>query len=95
MPADVAGSHAGELEASMMRAIDDRLVRMDAAEQGCMDDFSQIVDRMMTQGMAAVSPNGVLGDQRAADTARGHRYLNRLAEWCAKDVQRAQRQLTR
>lgn len=88
--AKVAGSHAGEIEASMMRAMDDRLVRMDAAACGCLDDFPDIVDRMMEQGMEAVSANGVLGDQRAADVARGHRYLDRLADWGTQDVRRAQ-----
>lgn len=88
---EIAGSHAGEIEASMMRAIDDDHVDMQRASEGNLHPFDSLVDRMMAGGMESVSPSGVLGDQRHGDVARGHRYLDRLAKWCASDVQRAQK----
>jgi creatinine amidohydrolase/Fe(II)-dependent formamide hydrolase-like protein len=87
-----AGSHAGEIETSMMLAIDPSLVEMSAAAEGNVLPFEQLAGRMMAEGIAAVSPNGVLGDQRPADADRGHRYLDRLAAWLAEDLRRARRE---
>jgi creatinine amidohydrolase/Fe(II)-dependent formamide hydrolase-like protein len=87
-----AGSHAGEIETSMMLAIDPMLVEMGAAAEGNLLPFEQLAGRMMAEGMALVSPNGVLGDQRPAEAGRGHRYLDRLAGWLAEDLRRARRE---
>ncbi len=84
-----AGSHAGEIETSMMLAIAPELVEMSAAAEGNLLPFEQIAGRMMAEGIAAVSPSGVLGDQRPAEAGRGHRYLDRLAAWLAEDLRRA------
>ncbi|MFA5263527.1 MAG: creatininase family protein [Opitutaceae bacterium] len=85
VPLTVSGSHAGEFEASIMLAIAPHLVRRDCLAQGSPEPLSLIADQMMREGMQSVSMNGVLGDQRAADAARGERYLEVLAQWLADD----------
>lgn len=92
VPLSVSGSHAGEFEASMMLAARPELVRRDAAEIGDPRPLAQIVDQMMSQGIEAVSSNGVLGDQRSADARRGQIYLDSLARYLAAEVDRLRRQ---
>ncbi|MEI8313662.1 MAG: creatininase family protein [Verrucomicrobiota bacterium] len=93
VPPEVSGSHAGEFETSMMLAMRPGLVRMELAEAGAPEPLDVLFDRMMSEGIEAVSPNGVLGDQRGADGTRGHRYLDGLAEWLAADVKQYQKEL--
>jgi creatinine amidohydrolase len=84
----ISGSHAGEFETSMMLAARPALVRMTRAEVGNTTPFKSLVQRMMSEGIGSVSPNGVLGDQRAGDARRGEFYLDSLAEYLAADVER-------
>lgn len=94
VPPEVSGSHAGEFETSMMLAMRPDLVRMGVAEAGAPEPLDEIFDKMMREGIDAVSPNGVLGDQRGANADRGHRYLDGLADWLAMDVKRYQQELS-
>lgn len=86
--AGVAGSHAGEFEASMTLAIAPGLVRRDALAAGNPAPLNDVMERMMSEGIDAVSANGVLGDQRAADAERGNRYLDVLADYLVADLTR-------
>lgn len=83
---EVSGSHAGEIETSMLLATRPELVRMEVAEAGNPAPFSDLCEQMMSEGMESVSPNGVLGDQRGGDAKRGQRYLDRLAGYLATEV---------
>jgi creatinine amidohydrolase len=93
VPSAVAGSHAGEFETSMMLAIRPDLVRLEAAEPGAPEPLAALFDKMMREGIDAVSKNGVLGDQRGAEGARGSRYLDGLAAWLARDVEKHRKEL--
>jgi len=93
IPLSRSGSHAGEFETSMMLAARPELVRMEAAEEGSTAPFESIVETMMRDGIGAVSANGVLGDQRPADRARGEFYLDTLAEYLAAGLRRARKQM--
>lgn len=84
----VAGSHAGEFETSIMLATRPELVRMELAEAGNPRPLGEIQELMTQRGIQAVAANGVLGDQRAGQAARGDRYLEVLAEYLAADVRR-------
>ena len=88
-----SGSHAGEFETSMMLAARPKLVRMEAAELGNTAPFDSIEETMMSAGIDVVSANGVLGDQRPANTERGHRYLDSLARYLAADLERIRTRL--
>jgi creatinine amidohydrolase len=61
-----------------MLAIDPQRVRLDRAEPGNTAPLREILDDLRTGGVAAVSPNGVLGDPTDATSARGEEIL---AEW--------------
>ena len=72
---DDADAHAGSIETSVMLAIDPQRVRLDQAEPGNTAPLREILDDLRTGGVAAVSPNGVLGDPTDATPARGEEIL--------------------
>jgi creatinine amidohydrolase len=86
IPPEVSGSHAGEFEASIMAAIRPELIRYEKLAAGDPRPLDVVSKQMMEEGIHTVSPNGVLGDQRPADPARGHRYLDVLADWLVEDI---------
>jgi creatinine amidohydrolase len=73
-----AGWHAGELETSMILALDPRLVRMDRARPGFIGDLDACRDVLMRDGVQAIAPSGVLGDPTLGDRERGADYLAAL-----------------
>ncbi len=75
-----AGWHAGELETSMVLALDSDLVLMDRARPGFIGDLAPLRDTLMRDGVGAVAPTGVLGDPRPATRERGERYLAALTD---------------
>jgi mycofactocin precursor peptide peptidase len=72
-------AHAGHAETSMMLAIDHHLVRLDRAEAGNVTPLRELWPTLRSDGVAAVSPNGVLGDPTGASATEGRRLLVRLA----------------
>jgi len=72
-------AHAGHTETSMMLAISPELVRMDDAEEGNMQPIAELMEVLRTDGVGAVSSNGVLGDPRLATATHGRSLLTRLS----------------
>lgn len=81
---EAAGWHAGELETSIILALDEGLVHMDRAAPGFLGHLNDIRETLMTEGLQAVAPSGVLGDPRAASRARGAHYLDALTDGVAR-----------
>jgi creatinine amidohydrolase len=78
-PSGAAGdSHAGHTETSVMLRLRPDTVALDRAEPGNTRPLRELIDRMREHGVAAVSPNGVLGDPTRATADDGAR---RLDEW--------------
>lgn len=75
-----ADAHAGHTETSVMLALAPSDVRVDAAVAGNTAPISELLGDLRDGGVAAVAPNGVLGDPTAADPAHGELLLDRLAE---------------
>lgn len=71
-------AHAGRTETSLMLAIAPELVRLVAAEAGSTAPLVEIIDDLRAGGVAAVSPNGVLGDPAGATAAEGAELLATL-----------------
>ena len=71
-------AHAGESETSMMLALAPELVRMTRAEAGRQEPLVELIDELRSNGMKAVSPNGILGDPRGATANHGKALLTRL-----------------
>ena len=63
-----------------MLAVDPTLVRMDRAEAGATTPLADLMDELRRGGVAAVSPNGVLGDARDADAEEGRDLLSMLCD---------------
>lgn len=72
-------AHAGCTETSMMLAIAPEVVRMELAEVGVITPLTNLLDTLRVDGVASVSPNGVLGDPRTASAAHGQMLLTLLA----------------
>ncbi len=64
-------AHAGRTETSMMLHLDPDAVRLDRAEAGETRPWSEVGPVVVSGGVAAVSPNGVLGDPSGANAAEG------------------------
>ena len=71
-------AHAGHTETSLLLAIAPGSVHVERAEAGPVAALSALAGRLRSEGVRAVSPNGVLGDPAGADAAHGHALLTRL-----------------
>ena len=67
--------HAGHTETSIMLCIASERVDRPAVEPGARDPLEQMMGAIRAGGIAAVSPNGVLGDPTGADPAHGGELL--------------------
>lgn len=72
-------AHAGRSETSVLLALAPESVRLDSAEPGERRPLHEILPELLAGGVAAVSPNGVLGDPTGAAAAEGTDLLDALA----------------
>ncbi len=80
--ASVSGHHAGEYETSIVRALWPGAVREDAVARGLVTATDD-PQSLFYPSLATHAPSGTVGDPRAADAARGERYLE---AWVAELV---------
>ena len=74
----VAG-HADIAESSVMLALHPELVHTEAAEAGNPGPLTpELIERLFTQGMRAIAPNGILGDARGLSAELGQRCIEEL-----------------
>jgi mycofactocin system creatininase family protein len=78
-PDPVGDAHAGLTETSVMLALDPAHVRADRAEPGRLEPLESLMPALARSGVAAVSPNGVLGDPSGASAEAGSDLLERWA----------------
>jgi creatinine amidohydrolase len=74
-PGWAVDAHAGRTETSLMLAISPHHVRLSRAERGNMVPLADLLRRLRSDGVRAVSPNGVLGDPADASAAEGRALL--------------------
>lgn len=79
--------HAGLTETSLMLHLRPESVRLDRAEAGDVRPLREILPLLMSGGVGAVSPNGVLGDPSGADAARGADLLAQMVQDTAGALQ--------
>jgi mycofactocin precursor peptide peptidase len=72
-------AHAGRTETSLMLALASALVRADPVA-GNPSPLRELLPAMRAGGVAAVSPNGVLGDPAGASADEGERLLASMAD---------------
>ncbi|MBI2708427.1 MAG: mycofactocin biosynthesis peptidyl-dipeptidase MftE [Actinobacteria bacterium] len=70
-----ADAHAGRTETSLLLALDAGSVHLALAEAGDVRPLPEILPDLRAGGVAAVSPNGVLGDPAGATAAEGEALL--------------------
>ena len=75
-------AHAGRTETSLLLHLDPAAVRSDLAEPGEGRPLGELLDRLRTEGVRAVSPNGVLGDPSGATADEGRRLLEESVARC-------------
>jgi mycofactocin system creatininase family protein len=68
-------AHAGRLETSLMLAIDPARVRLERAAPGVTTPITELTPRLLSEGVRAVSANGVLGHPVGASAAEGRALL--------------------
>ena len=73
-----ADAHAGHTETSLMLAIDPQLVRLDKVDIGNVQPMSELQHDLQTQGVKAVSENGILGNASTATAEHGEEMLTAL-----------------
>lgn len=83
--------HAGRTETSLMLHLRPDSVRRERAEVGNTASLAELLPAMMAGGVAAVSPNGVLGDPAGASAEMGARVLEEMARGLVPTVSGAVR----
>lgn len=80
--ADVAGvpldAHAGRYETSLLTHLHPERVRAERAAAGETRPIREIIDALRSDGIAGLSPNGVLGDPAGASAAEGRDLLDAI-----------------
>ena len=72
------GTHGGHFETSILLAIAPERVDMAAAVPGHIGPAAQASAKLRAEGMAALSPVGIIGDPRGATPEAGEHYLDAL-----------------
>jgi len=81
LPAGTCGGHACTWETSEMLFLAPHLVDMSKAECGFVNKINdEILEKLFTGGITAISKNGILGDARHADAELGARYFKALQD---------------
>jgi creatinine amidohydrolase len=83
---DVDALHAELTETSIMMARHPALVAKDRLERGLMGRID--TDELFRRGLRAMTPNGIIGDARAATPEIGAEVLERLADHLATFARR-------
>jgi creatinine amidohydrolase len=73
-------THAGRVETSLLLALAPEVVRLDRAEAGVTTPLTELLPALRAGGLAAVTPNGVLGDPTGASAAEGRTLLASMVE---------------
>lgn len=73
-------SHAGHAETSLLLALCPEVVRLDRAAPGVTTALAELLPALRAGGLAAVTPNGVLGDPTGASAAAGRELLARCVD---------------
>ena len=87
-PCTVAGgdAHAGHTETSVLLHISPEHVWVDDLVPGNEAPLRELMPRMRTGGMAAVSPVGVLGNPTTSSAADGARIFDEMVEGCVRRI---------
>lgn len=80
-------AHAGFSETSLMLHLRPHAVRLERAEPGNTTPIERLLPRLVADGVAAVSVNGVLGDPTGASAAEGARLFAQMAADVTRSIE--------
>ncbi|MDN5932096.1 MAG: mycofactocin biosynthesis peptidyl-dipeptidase MftE [Pseudonocardia sp.] len=72
-------AHAGRTETAILLALDSSVVRAGDWESGNTASLAELLPTLVRGGVAAASPNGILGDPRGATAEEGEELLAGMA----------------
>ncbi len=81
-----ADAHAGRTETSLLLDLTPDVVVVDDIEAGCTTPVSELMPRLRAEGVAAVAPNGVLGDPRGSTAEEGARLFAELVDRLVEEL---------
>ena len=81
------GTHGGHFETSIMLAIAPDRVDMGSAVAGHIGPAASASAKLRSEGMAALSPVGIIGDPRGATADAGERYLDALVDLVVEGIE--------
>ena len=84
IPLPVAGTHSGEMETSIYMYLTNNKNVLNDAPKGFCGNYSQVREEGIKNGMAYISPNGVIGDARLATYENGMYYTEKLVDFISK-----------
>jgi creatinine amidohydrolase len=79
-------AHAGRTETSLLLHLEPEVVRSSLAEAGETRPWTEVAAAVRTDGVAAVSPNGVLGDPTGASAEEGAELFSAICDRVACEV---------
>ncbi len=83
---ELVGTHGGHFETSIMLAIAPDRVDMPSAVAGHVGPAASASAKLRSEGMAALSPVGIIGDPRGATADSGDRYLDALVNLVVEGI---------
>ena len=84
---ELVGTHGGHFETSILLAIAPDRVDMASAVAGHVGPAASASAKLRSEGMAALSPVGVIGDPRGATADAGELYLDALARLVVEGIE--------
>ena len=84
---ELVGTHGGHFETSIMLAIAADRVDMSSAVAGHVGPAATASAKLRSEGMAALSPVGIIGDPRGATADAGERYLDTLVDLVVEGIE--------
>lgn len=81
------GTHGGHFETSIMLAIAPDRVDMASAVAGYIGPAAPAGAKLRSEGMAALSPVGIIGDPRGSTADAGERYLDALVNLVVEGIE--------
>ena len=79
-------AHAGRIETSLLLHLAPDTVALESAVPGVTTPVEELFDRLEADGLAAVTPTGVLGDPTGASATEGAHLLADLVERAVADL---------
>jgi mycofactocin precursor peptide peptidase len=79
-------AHAGRTETSLLMHLDPSAIRSELAEPGEGRPLGELLPRLRSEGVRAVSPNGVLGDPSGATADEGRRLFDESVARCTAEL---------